>query len=449
MGAWFRSYEKKFERALERDRAQGMPEGPACMHPASGGGCALAQPVDARKDIRSLIPPLGLREYWYPALPAKKVSRKPLYWVMLGDELVFFRDEQGEVAALSDVCPHRGASLSQKDNALYPGFITCPYHGATYDGNGECVAFLTEGPDSKMVGQLRARKYPTRTLRGWVFIWMGEGEPAPIEEDVPPELLEDESTVILSTYTYWRTNWMVAIENQNDAHNCFFVHRNSVKQLTGLQAGRNRTPIGPRSKVVNDRAVIALGTNQSYYANDGKMPYQMFYPGVHAVWPLHRWRLLWTWFFKALFRRRGGDRFQTPEEWSSAHHLPCAVRVNYGPYMYTRYAVPVKANMSRQVLFHSARRATAIGRLLEKARFHLYHNWVQNYNFSRQDNEVASPCRYWTPEHLSATDSHLVLLRKLVVERSRDALKRKECHSEPSGEESVPVAADASLRSGS
>jgi phenylpropionate dioxygenase-like ring-hydroxylating dioxygenase large terminal subunit len=374
-------------------------------------------------DLRPLIPKLGLREYWYPALPDKKVRRRPVYWVMLGEELVFFRDEHGEVVALTDVCPHRGASLSQKDNAHYKGFITCPYHGATFNGQGQCVAFITEGPDSRMVGELKARRYPTRTLRGWVFVWMGDGEPAPIEEDVPPELFEDESsTVVAITYTYWRTNWMIAIENQNDSHNCFWVHRNSVKQLFGIQSGRQRTPIGPRSKVVNGRGVIALGTNQRYYAKDGKMPYQMYYPGIYGVWPLHRWRLLWTWFFKRVFAK-GGPRFEAPEEWSSAHHLPCAIRVNYGPFMYTRYAVPVKANISRQVLFHTARRQTPFGRMMEKARFYVFQNWLQNYNFSRQDNEVASPCRYWTPEHLSATDSHLVLLRKVIVEQSRDALR--------------------------
>ena len=199
---------------------------------------------------------------------------------------------------------------------------------------------------------------------------------------------------------------------------------------------------------MNGRGVIAVGTNQSYYATDGKTPYQMYYPGVQRCWPLHRWRLLWTWFFKRVSAKQG-ERFQTPEEWSSAHHLPSAIRVNYGPYMYTRFAVPVKANLSRQVLFHSARRRTVFARTIEKARFYLFHNWVQNYNFSRQDNEVAGPCRYWTPEHLSATDSHLVLLRKVVVEQSRDALRRQAA-GEPSpaaeaeGRTRVPLQASRS-----
>ncbi|HLY64844.1 MAG TPA: hypothetical protein VKU60_04855, partial [Chloroflexota bacterium] len=176
---------------------------------------------------------------------------------------------------------------------------------------------------------------------------------------------------------------------------------------------------------------------------DGQTPYQMYYPGIRASWPLHRWRLLWTWFFKALLVKQRGDRFETPEEWSSAHHLPSAIRVSYGSYMYTRFAVPVKANMSRQVLFHSARRSSALGKIMEKARFYLVHNWVQNYNFSRQDNEVAGPCRYWTPEHLSATDSHLLLLRKVVIEQSRDALRGKANEQPPEGPRAEAITSSA------
>src|SRR5712691_10010102 len=70
------------------------------------------QPSDPH-DLRSLIPPLGHREYWYPALPAKDVKRdKPSVLRMLGTDIVFFRDKNGDVKALKDACPHRGAYLS-------------------------------------------------------------------------------------------------------------------------------------------------------------------------------------------------------------------------------------------------------------------------------------------------------------------------------------------------
>jgi hypothetical protein len=135
---------------------------------------------------------------------------------------------------------------------------------------------------------------------------------------------------------------------------------------------------------------------------------------------------LWHPFFNRIGERMRKLKFETPAEWASAHHLPCEVRVNYGRHMYTRYAVPVEANVSRIVIFHSRRLSTKLGRLGERIYFALLHNWLQNYNFSGQDSTVAAPCRYWTPESLSPTDSHLVLLRRLIRERSRDAIRRKQ-----------------------
>src|SRR4051794_22191756 len=163
-------------------------------------------------DRRSLIPPLGLRNYWYPALPDSDVGwKKPIGLKMLGDEIVFFRGKDGDVKALWDYCPHRGAYLSWGD-CFWPGFVSCPYHGATFDGEGECVEFITEGPDSKMVGRVKAKSYPTVTLKGMVFVWMGETEPVDPREDIPPEFFEPES-VVEHTIRYWDCNWMIALEN--------------------------------------------------------------------------------------------------------------------------------------------------------------------------------------------------------------------------------------------
>ena len=72
---------------------------------------AVSKPLEL--DRRELVPPTGLREFWYPALLAKKVGRKPVKMRLLGEELCFFRDEDGKVAALWDVCPHRGPASRQ------------------------------------------------------------------------------------------------------------------------------------------------------------------------------------------------------------------------------------------------------------------------------------------------------------------------------------------------
>jgi len=415
MGAWIRKFERRSEREIQARKPRGMPT-PATSSAVESSKSQAEQPGE---DPRSRIPPLGLREYWYPALPAKKVGKKPLYWNMLGEDLVLFRDKHSEVAALSDICPHRGASLSE-GACFYRGFLSCPYHGATFDGLGDCVAFIPEGPDSKMVGNLKARTFPTRTLGGWVFIWMGEGQPAPIEEDVPPEFFKVER-VVLSSYTYWPLNWLIAIENHSDSHNASYLHRNSINQLTGLSPGRTRTPVSAQGEIVNGRGLVTTHSGANYYAKDGKVPYQMYYPGVDGVWPLHRWRLLWRWFFKLL--RRSGTRspFEKYEEWRQGHHFPSVVRTGGGT---TRYAVPVESNLSRIVYFYFPPARNRISRLWRKLHFFLIRNPLE-YNFSSQDGRGAASCRYWTPEHLAPTDSQVTIFRKMIIELSRDATRKK------------------------
>ena len=105
--------------------------------------------------VHDYVPELGYREYWYPAVEVKKIRRKPVALKLLGDQVVFFRDAQNEVVALTDTCPHRGAFLSGGigkgvGNCEFKGFITCPYHGYTFDGTGQCVAALSDGRRARL-----------------------------------------------------------------------------------------------------------------------------------------------------------------------------------------------------------------------------------------------------------------------------------------------------------
>ena len=399
----------------------GYPGGWQASHQGAPGPAPhpWIQPTDP-DDRRSLIPPLGLREYWYPALPAKGVGwKKPVGLRMLGTDLVFFRDTAGEVQALVDVCPHRGAALSEGD-CFWKGYLSCPYHGATYDGEGTCVEFITEGPDSKMVGRLRARKYPTRTLKDVVFIWMGEGEPAPIEEDVPPEFFEGEQAVILHAFNHWRCNWMVGLENTADAHGAFYVHRDSINMVRTRNGGWPRSPIGYRAKIVNNRAAIAVyGGGANYYAKDGKLPYQLYYPRVKGYWPLHRWRLLWTWFTdRKPVEIAPGKGFATPEEWGRGMHLPSIARIPSPDHMITRWCVPVDETLTRVVFFRADRCATRLGRVYAHVAYR-WRSWINHFNFNSQDYYAFARSRYDQPEYLSATDTHVIAERRLVTEHAR------------------------------
>lgn len=432
-------------RALQKFRG-GWPGGWKKYALGTGGGHTppFVQPNDP-DDRRSLLPPLGLREYWYPALPARDVkSRKPVGLRICGIDIALFRDSAGEVRALHNVCPHRGAWLSWGD-CFWKGFLSCPYHGATFDGDGNCVEFITEGPDSKMVGRLTAKTFPTHTVKGIVFVWMGEGEPVPVQDDLPPELFDD-TALVRHTFRYWPCNWMVSLENTYDSHNCFYVHRNSLWMAMTRYAGRPRTPIGYRARIVNNRSVrVQTGANEYYAKNspDGKVPFQMYYPRARGYWPLHRYRLAWVWLTERILALKLKlPKFETPEEWEGTRP-PGIQRISTWDSMYTRWVIPVEDNLTRVMYLYSSRPASRLDWARRVIMWPLY-NFLVHYNFSDQDFDAIRTVQYSSPEFLSSTDSYLVMVRRLFTEHAR-GVKRTVAVAPDTTAEKLVYEADRSL----
>jgi phenylpropionate dioxygenase-like ring-hydroxylating dioxygenase large terminal subunit len=380
------------------------------------------------KDIRGLIPPLGLTEYWYPALEDKKVKCKPIGLKMLGEDLVFFRGKDGNVAALWNVCPHRGGSLMHGD-CHFEGTVSCPYHGWTFDSDGNVLAVLPEGPESKIPGKVQARKYPTVTLKGMVFVWMGNEAPAPIEEDVPPEFFDSDSHILFFD-EIWPAQWNVALENGGDAH-VPYVHRDAARNF--MVAMRPISgPYGGRQKMINGRAIVTgvlTGRTGGGSSSAGVTPVKQptkkgnlwqrtYFPQLDAYWPKHRRRLLWMWLFKP-----GGwttpptvySNENVPEEWQGGHHLPSMYRGNRGESFFTRACVAITEKTSRQIYYKAVKPRSWIGLVYEKIHWKLWAKWSQA-NFSSQDFVAVEPQRYDTQEMLSATDIHQVLWRRLVLQ---------------------------------
>ena len=73
---------------------------------------------------------------------------------------------------------------------------------------------------------MRSRKYPTAEWKGIVFIWMGQTEPVPLEEDFPWEFKD--ATLNDRRYTRvkdWEVNWTEPVNQGIDYHE-FYLHRN-------------------------------------------------------------------------------------------------------------------------------------------------------------------------------------------------------------------------------
>lgn len=390
-------------------------------------------------DIRPLIPKLGLREYWYPLCGVGRVKKsKPLRVRMLGEDLCVFRGSaKDEVYALTDICPHRGARLSEGD-CHYEGTVACPYHGWVFDGEGKNVAVLSEGPNSLVCGKpgTEARAFPTRVVKGIVFVWMGEGEPANIREDVPEEFFRDDVSIFFNERIYWRTNWEVGLENSMDSH-VTYLHRDN------LQALLNGDGVAAAGGAKGYRPVFSgngfLDPTNGAGRRPGKAERQASYPQGWK-WPKNLWRRRWNFLFAPFMwaLRIQAPVLQDPQKWVSGHHLPGIFRASGAnvaapkrpfritdPFrhrggaglfgLYTRQTVPVDEWLTRVWYHHSVVTRNRLQWLWAGFVYFTWGRWVSEYNFSQQDMSVMLNQVYDAPEKLSGTDAEVVQWRRLIV----------------------------------
>ena len=131
---------------------------------------------------------LFLHNIWYFGLLSKDLPQKKLVGKTLaGIPLVFFRDQQGIVQALYDVCPHRGMPLSC--GQYLPegkGEIECCYHGWQFDGAGACtkIPSLTKDQDFNF-SKIKVKTFPCHEQNGTIWVYLGNSSSL---QSLPPIL---------------------------------------------------------------------------------------------------------------------------------------------------------------------------------------------------------------------------------------------------------------------
>ena len=110
--------------------------------------------------------------FWYAAARSHELRDRPVRVRMLGQDFALFRDAQGVARCVSDVCIHRGASLS--DGKVADGKLHCPYHGWAFDGEGRCRWIPSLGRNAQIPSRARIDGYPTLERYGIVFAFLGD-----------------------------------------------------------------------------------------------------------------------------------------------------------------------------------------------------------------------------------------------------------------------------------
>ncbi len=81
-------------------------------------------------------------EGWYFIASRETIESKRLFrktW--LGEEIVIWCNEDGDVCVADATCPHLGSDLGpEAGGRVRNGCLVCPFHGFEYDVTGQCVA---------------------------------------------------------------------------------------------------------------------------------------------------------------------------------------------------------------------------------------------------------------------------------------------------------------------
>jgi phenylpropionate dioxygenase-like ring-hydroxylating dioxygenase large terminal subunit len=110
-----------------------------------------------------------VRDQWYVAAYGSEVGRELLARTILGEPIVFYRTEAGDVVALADRCVHRRYPLSE--SRLDGDRIVCGYHGFTYEPSGTCVFVPGQ---ARIPRTARVPSYPVVEQDSFVWVWIGE-----------------------------------------------------------------------------------------------------------------------------------------------------------------------------------------------------------------------------------------------------------------------------------
>lgn len=187
--------------------------------------------------------PMGrlMRQHWIPACMAEEVAESdgtPLRVRLLGENMVVFRDSEGRVGALDELCPHRRASLVFGRNEECG--LRCLYHGWKFDVEGNVVDMSSEPEGSHMENKIKARAFPVIEHSGFIWVWMGD--PENVAEFNAPNWSNAAEGKISIMKIHGACNWAQILEGAIDSSHSSSLHSSnmpSVDSVDGSTATEN------------------------------------------------------------------------------------------------------------------------------------------------------------------------------------------------------------------
>lgn len=164
------------------------------------------------------------RNAWYVACTPDEVADKVLGRRICGEPMVFYRGADGQVAALEDFCPHRGAPLSL--GFVREGMLVCGYHGLTL----ACTGHAHGMPGQRVHNFPPIRAFPVIERYGFIWVWPGDTDQADPAKLHPLPWAESDEWAYGGGMFNIACDYRLMIDNLMDLTHETYVHASSIGQ---------------------------------------------------------------------------------------------------------------------------------------------------------------------------------------------------------------------------
>lgn len=183
--------------------------------------------------------PMGdlMRRYWHPVATSAQLPEPdgaPLKTMLLGERFVLFRDSEGRVGMLDELCMHRGASLAL--GRVEDGGITCLYHGWKFAVDGTILETPNHA-DCRFRQRMKAPAYDVVERSGLVWAYIGPKECKPPFRTFAADQVPAENRYVLRINI--KVNYLQLWEGGLDSSHVSVLHTNQARTSWGASRGLN------------------------------------------------------------------------------------------------------------------------------------------------------------------------------------------------------------------
>ncbi len=174
--------------------------------------------------VQNAVREVGINpNYWYPVGWADQLQLGDVMPVTIWQQAIaVYRDANGQLHALEDACPHKGAALHKGE--VQGDRLLCACHGWEFNGAGNCVK-IPDLSETQKLPCAQVRSYPIQEK--YNFIWVFPGNANLAASTQLPEVPEFDQPqwLMVPIPAHFQAHFSICNENTMDVFHGF-LHKN-------------------------------------------------------------------------------------------------------------------------------------------------------------------------------------------------------------------------------